>query len=134
MSTMTHPIQRSSLPARGALVVLFWILAAAPVVGAHTLFDGMMPAGAVAVKIAAIVGAAWLYTRLCARDCTVDSALLVGITWLMLDIAAEIATTRYLGRGWFDLIGAPEKTALRDLLLLTWVIAPALFARMPAQR
>ena len=137
MSTMTHSTLRfaagrHSVLARGALVVFFWALAATIAIAAHASLDSMTTAGAVVVKIAAIVLVAWMYVRLTARNCTVDHALLVGITWLLLDIGAEIATTTYLGRGWFDLIGPPAKHAIRDVLLLTWTAAPALFARFPS--
>jgi len=85
------------------------------------------------MKIGAILVAAFLYIRLTARHCTVDHALLVGIAWLLLDIAAEIATASHPGKGWFALTGTPMKPVVRDVLLLAWVAAPALFARHPPQ-
>ena len=84
--------------------------------------------------IAVIVLTAWLYVRLTAPECTVDQALIVGIVWLLLDIGAEIAITTYLGRRWSDLIGSPASPALRDLLLFTWIGAPAMFFEEPPSR
>jgi len=124
MSTVTHeatyiPTLRRAFVQSG-LVVFFWLLAALPMIVASTA----------AMKIGTIVVVAWLYVRFGTRHCTVDQALLVGLTWLLLDIAAEIATTRYLGHGWFDLIGSPAHHGWRDVLLLTWIGAPALFAKL----
>lgn len=138
MSTMTHSVQRfpaarHSLLTRFAFVVFFWALAAIPVIVASVALESLTTAGAVAVKIGTIVAVGWLYVRFTARSCTVDHALFVGLAWLLLDIAAEVATTTYLRHGWFDLIGPPDKHAIRDVLLFTWVAAPALFARFPSR-
>lgn len=135
MTATTPSLARFSRPRhsflfRGGLIILFWALAAAAVVASHDALEPISVAGAAAVKILTIVVASWLYIRLTAPDCTVDHALFVGIVWLLLDIAAEVATTSHLGRGWFDLIGSPRRPALRDLLLVTWIGAPALFARI----
>jgi uncharacterized membrane protein YgdD (TMEM256/DUF423 family) len=137
MSTMTHsvlhfPESRHSYATTAATVVLFWAVAATAVVGVHLALDSVSQWAAVAVKAGTIVLGGWLYVRLTARRCTIDHALLVGLVWLLLDIGAEIVTSRHLGRGWFNLIGTPRQPALRDLLLLTWVVAPALFATCPA--
>ena len=110
-----------------ALVLLFWVTAALMVLIAHEL-DVFTTSGAVAVKAIAIVGAAFLYMRFAARGATVDHAMLVGISWLMLDIGAEMIATSSAGQGWFVLIGSPAQSTLRDVLLVTWVGAPALFA------
>lgn len=138
MSTLTHPILRSreerhSFPMTAALVLLFWAGAAATVFAVHVELDSISAAGAVALKAGAIVLAGWLYVRFTARHCTIDHALLVGLAWLLLDIGAEIVATQHFGKGWFDLIGSPMRPALRDLLLLTWVVAPALFAQFPGK-
>lgn len=134
MSTLTHPVPQApragqSLLRRCSAVLLFWGLAAVPVIAIDAAVDTLTPLGAIAVKIAAIVAVAWLYVRFTARNCSVDHALFVGLTWLLLDIATEIATTTYLGHGWFNLIGAPENHVIRDVLLFTWIGAPALFAQ-----
>lgn len=138
MSTMTHsvlrfPESRHSYAVTAATVVLFWAVAATAVVAVHLTLDPVSQWAAVVVKAATIVIAGWLYVALTARRCTIDHALLVGIAWLLLDIGAEIVLSRHLGKGWFDLIGTPRQPALRDLLLLTWVVAPALFATGPSK-
>jgi hypothetical protein len=138
MSTMTQPAmqfpesRRRSFPVTAGFALLFWAAAAGSVIAVHGALDSISVPGSIAVKVGAIVLAGWLYVRLTAPRCTIDHALFVGITWLLLDIGAEIAATQHFGRGWFDLMGTPSKPALRDLLLLTWVIAPALFARFPS--
>ena len=136
MSTLTHPVpqvrpSRYSLLIKAAQVVFFWALAAVPVIAVDAAVDTVTPEGAIAIKVGSIIAVAWLYAWTCARNCSVDSALFVGVAWLLLDIAAEMGTTAYTGHGWFDLIGAPANHATRYLLLFTWVCAPALFARLP---
>ncbi|MCU1347616.1 MAG: hypothetical protein JWO56_646 [Acidobacteria bacterium] len=116
---------RPGLAARMALVVLFWGAAALLVVSTQPLIEGF----STAAKVGAIVVAAWAYMRFAARNARIDHALYVGLAWLTLDIVAEIATTSTLGRGWFELIGSPARPLLRDLLLGTWIGAPALFSR-----
>jgi uncharacterized membrane protein YgdD (TMEM256/DUF423 family) len=134
MSTMAHsvvrfPESRHSYAVTAATVVMFWAVAASAVVAVHLTLDSVSQWGAVAVKAGTIVIGGWLYVRLTARRCTMDHALLVGLVWLLLDIGAEIATSHYLGKGWFNLIGTPRQPAVRDLLLLLWIVAPAFFAR-----
>jgi hypothetical protein len=100
------------------LVFLFWLAAALLVAMAGAF-----------VKIAAIVAVAFAYTRLCARCAGMPYALGVGIAWLVLTIAAELLMTAHLGRGWFGLLGSPERPLLRNIDLFVWIFAPALFAR-----
>jgi hypothetical protein len=115
--------------ARGAMVLLFWVAAALLVFAAHQLLDRISSVAAATVKVMAIVGVAFAYMRLTARETTLDHALFVGIAWLLFDIVAELATTSMVGRGWYQLIGSPAKASLRDLLMVTWITAPAIFAR-----
>lgn len=103
-----------------ARAVLFWLLAAAL---------AATGGGRAAVVIPAIAGAAYAYTRLCAKQAGVAHALGVGIAWLVLAIVAEIVISGLLGRGWYALIGSPERPLLRNILLFVWVFAPALFAQ-----
>lgn len=114
-----------------ALVVLFWVIAATPFVALHVRSQSMPPDAAACIKVGAIIVAAFCYTRWGARACTVDQALLVGITWLLLDIGADLAATRYLGSN-VEFIGDTTTPILRDIVLITWIVAPALFARHPA--
>ena len=134
MTTMTHSVRefpdvRHSVVITGAMIVLFWIAAATAITGEHLMLDRITPVGATAAKIATIIVAAYAYIRFTARRCTVDQALFVGIAWVLLDIATEITTTVHTGRGWHELLGSPSTPALRDMLLFSWVIAPAAFAR-----
>jgi hypothetical protein len=82
-----------------------------------------------AEKIGAIVILAFVYMRFITRDVTLDHALMVGVLWLTLDVVAEMATTSYPHHAWFGLMGLPQHAAIRNLLLITWIGAPALFAR-----
>ena len=82
-----------------------------------------------AAKIAIIVLAAFAYMTLGTRRATINHALLVGATWLVLDVIVEIATTTHTHHAWFALLGSPAHPAVRDALLMTWVAAPAFFAR-----
>lgn len=134
MTTMTHPVAQSADSRRhplttAALVSLFWLAAATLVATAHVEIDPRsIPAGA-AVTIVAVFGAAYFYTCLCARCAGVTHALSVGITWLVLAIATEMAVTTYLGHGWYALLGSPDHPLLRNVFLFVWVFAPAFFAR-----
>src|SRR4051812_27480804 len=111
MTTMTHPATTA------ALVFVFWIAAATLVATCHVELDPLSSAAGAIGTIASIVGAAYAYTRFCARCAGVSHALGVGIAWLVLAIAAEIAITSRTGRGWFSLIGSPARPLLRNVFL-----------------
>ena len=110
------------------LVVLFWLAAAVLVAAAHIALDPQSVAAGSIVTIAVVLGAAFCYTRFCARHAGSSHALGVGIAWLGLTIAAEIAMTRRVGHGWFALLGSPERPLLRNIVLFLWVFGPVLFA------
>lgn len=83
-------------------------------------------------KIAIILAAAFFYMWIARRRATVHHALAVGATWLVLAIVVELATAAHLHHGWFELLGTPTHPAVRILMLISWVAAPALFARESA--
>jgi hypothetical protein len=68
-----------------------------------------------------------------AREAGITHALGVGIAWLVLSIATEIALTTRVGHGWFTLLGSPDRPLLRNVLLFVWIFAPALFARRESE-
>jgi hypothetical protein len=78
-------------------------------------------------KVAVILTAAFAY--MATRRHTLHHALAVGATWLVLAVVVELAMSAHLHRPWSDLLGAPAHPATRLLLLISWVAAPALFAR-----
>lgn len=117
-----HPLITS------ALVGLFWLAAATLVATIHVELDRLSIWGGASAAIGAVFVCAYFYTRLCARHAGVTHALSVGIAWLVLAIAAEIAMTTHLGRGWYGLIGTPNRPFLRNVFLFVWVFAPAFFA------
>jgi hypothetical protein len=135
MVTMTntltpHSAQRKhSAATRIALIVAFWIVAALLVSIAHQMMAAASPVISVAVETIAIVAVAGAYIRLVVPHATLDHALLAGTTWVLLGIAAEIVMTANSGRQWFALLGSPTNGGLRCVLLIAWVIAPALFIR-----
>jgi hypothetical protein len=53
----------------------------------------------------------------------------IGATWLVLAVMTEMAMSAHLHHAWTGLLGPPSHPALRMLLLIAWVAAPALFAR-----
>ena len=69
------------------------------------------------------------YITLAAPESTLDHALFAGTTWVLLGIATEIAMTAISGHQWFALLGSPANGGLRCVLLIAWVLAPALFIR-----
>ncbi len=113
----------------GALIVVFWGVAALLVAIVHQRFDAAWPVESVVMKVGAILVIAAAYSRLAASRTTLDHALLTGTTWVLLGIAAEIAITTRAGRQWFALLGSPANGGLRCVLLIAWLIAPALFIR-----
>lgn len=133
MSTMPQPLSHDPthhhLLSRAALVVAFWAIAAALVLGAHAVFASRsLFAGAVAT-ICAIALSAFGYMRVASTDRGATHAFAVGITWLLLSIAAEIAVSFRLGDTWFLLLGSPEHPFVRNACLFAWIFAPMLFAQ-----
>jgi hypothetical protein len=133
MTTMTHPAtsfadSRHGTLTTAVLIGLFWLAAAALVGTAHEEIDPLSVSGGSAVAIGAVLLCAYGYTRFCARYAGITHALGVGIAWLVLAIATELASTTHFGRGWYDLIGTPDRPLLRNVFLFVWVFAPALFA------
>ena len=103
-------------------MIVTWIIAA--------LLVALVPFAA--AKIAIIVAAAFAYMTLGARRATIHHALAVGAAWLVLDIVVELAAAAHLHHAWTALLGSPAHPLVRLLLLITWVAAPALFARESA--
>jgi hypothetical protein len=112
-----------------AQVVGVWAVAALLVVVCHRTLGSVSIAASVTLKAIAILASGFVYMRLLARDATVEHALLVGATWLLLDIGAEIAIASTFGTHWYLLLGSPAYPIFRDVLLVSWVAAPAVFAR-----
>ena len=111
-----------------AKVVLFWAAAALLVIAADRTISPISAGGGAAVKVCAMLAIALAYMRLVEPEASLDHALFVGVTWLVLAIVGEIVMTAHSGRGWFELLGSPQ-SALRNVVMLAWVAAPALFAR-----
>ena len=118
--------------ASAALAVLFWMIAAALVTAAHAAIEPRSGPAAAAITIASLIATAYAYSRFAARDAGISHALGVGIAWLVLAIATEVALSRYVHHGWFALLGSPDRPLLRNVLLFVWIFAPALFARREA--
>lgn len=126
--TMPFADRRHHPLTTAALIFLFWAFAAALVATFHIQLDVLSWMGGAAATLLAILGSAYLYTRICARCAGVDHALGVGIAWLVMTIVAEIAITTRVHHGWYSLIGSPAHPLLRNVFLFAWVFAPALFA------
>jgi hypothetical protein len=125
MSAITLGRQRATT---AVMVVLFWGVAALLVAATHQTIEPITPVGSVVAKVCAIVLIAFAYVHLTVQKATLDHALFVGVVWLLLTIAGEIAMTMLSHRGWYDLLGSPA-SALRNVVMFAWVAAPALFAR-----
>jgi hypothetical protein len=111
-----------------ALAGACWI-AAALLVGITNSQMAPSPVATVVVEVVAIVIMAAAYIRIAAPEATLDHALFVGTTWVVLAIAAEMIMTARSGRQWFALLGTPANGGLRCILLIAWLIAPAVFVR-----
>ena len=94
-----------------------WIITALVV----AQFAHDMGAQAVIIAIAGLV----------MRPRSVRHAFIAGAAWLALSVATEIAMTLILHRGWFALLGEPSARWRRDVVVMTWLTAPALFVRWP---
>lgn len=133
MTTLTHApvpfadVRHHPLTTAG-LVLLFWLVAAMLAAACHRMLDARSLSGSAVATIFAVAGVAYAYTRLCARCAGIAHALGVGIAWLVLAIAAELAITSRTGHGWYALLGTPAHPLLRNVFLFLWVFAPALFA------
>jgi hypothetical protein len=112
---------------RAALAAVFWIVAALAVSLAHSKVAA--PVEAAIVEVSAILVIAAAYIRIAARAATLDHALFIGTSWVLLAIITEVVMTAHSGRQWFALLGTPANGGLRCVLLIAWVIAPALFVR-----
>ena len=131
MTTMTERIAGSDqhhAARRAASVVLFWMLAAVLVFTIHIRVDPDWPRTGAVATIVTLLGTAYAYTRLVAPRAGISHSLGVGIAWLVLSIATEIAITTRVGHGWYSLLGSPDRPLLRNVFLFVWVFAPALFA------
>ena len=134
MTILTHQtISRSNqrnhhVAVQAALVIVFWSVAAVIVAFAHLRMSAATPVACAVIEVIAIVAMAGAYIRFAAPFATLDHALFTGTAWLLLSIATEIGIRMISGHQWFALLGSPEHGGLRCLLLIAWVIAPALFA------
>lgn len=133
-TAMTHAAaprfeqRRHHAVTRTAMVVTFWSVAALLVAITQRKMDQFGPVVCVVFKVGAIVAMAAAYIRFAAPEATLDHALLTGTTWLLLGITTEIAVRVISGRQWFALLGSPANGGLRCVLLIAWIVAPALFA------
>jgi uncharacterized membrane protein YGL010W len=114
---------------RAALIVAFWIVAALFAAVVHQRIDVISPVASVVIKVAAILAMAAAFIRLAAPETTLDQALLAGTAWVLLCIATEITVTTISGRPWFALLGSPANGGIRCVLLIAWILAPAVFIR-----
>jgi len=125
-SQLAKPKHRASV--RATIATACW-MAAALLVGIANSELASTPVAAVVVEVIAIVGLAAAYIRIAAPEATLDHALFIGTTWVLLAIATELIMTARSGRQWFALLGTPANGGLRCVLLIAWLIAPALFVR-----
>jgi hypothetical protein len=125
-SQLAKPKYRASV--RATIATACW-MAAALLVGIANSELASTPVAAVVVEVIAIVGLAAAYIRIAAPEATLDHALFIGTTWVLLAIATELIMTARSGRQWFALLGTPANGGLRCVLLIAWLIAPALFVR-----
>lgn len=132
ISTDFHPgiarSRRSSF-VTAALVIGWWGVAALLVLLCDREFAHASPALSVTFKVLSIFAAAAAYMQFAARYATTDHAIIAGSSWLLFSIVTEVAIAFSSGHEWHALIGSPTHDVLRDILLLSWVAAPAVFAR-----
>ena len=114
---------------KGAIcIVVSWVVAAGLVLAANVWLEPISPALDGVVKVGVLIGVGFAYMRIM-RASTLEHALLVGSAWLTLAVIVEVFEAATTGRGWFDLLGSPAHPVIRTVLLIAWVIAPAVFVR-----
>ena len=134
MTIVTPPAQpfasRRHHPVVTALmVVLFWTIAAALVMGSRAFIEPQSPRGGAVAEVGSLLLTAYAYSRFAARDTGLSHALGVGTVWLMLSILTEVVLTTEEHHGWFTLLGSPDRALFRNVMLFVWIFAPALFVR-----
>lgn len=112
--------------ASGATV---WAVAAGLVLMADQRLAHVSPGACLAAKVMIIITSALVCVRWGAGDATLERALFTGIGWAVLSIIAEMIVVSNFSQTWHPLIGSPAQPGYRDVLLLTWVGAPAMFTR-----
>jgi hypothetical protein len=129
MNTMTLRVNATTT---AALSLISWIAAALLVAFIHNTVEPLSPAACAILKAIAIIGVGFVLMRLTRDELTVDTALFIGMLWAALAMVTEVVVSAHWGRSWFVLLGSPDRKVLRDVLLLAWIGAPALFARKRA--
>lgn len=127
--TNSTVIVRSSVASGVLRVSLFWALAAAALIMCDRVPE-LHGLALYLVKTTLLVVVAALYMNFSAPDPTIDHALFVGVAWLMASVTAELIAGSLGSHGFSALLGSPD-SPWRNLLMIGWVTAPALFARPP---
>jgi hypothetical protein len=109
-------------------ILLFWLIAAILVVTAHRLIEPYSQPLAFAIALGSTLASAWGWS-LATREAGVSHALGAGTVWLILSVVVEMLVSARWHRGWFTLLGTPERPLLRSVALFVWIFAPALFVR-----
>ena len=124
------PIAVARWPLRLVATVASWVLAAGLVAGLGPVVALASGAGAALVfKVAAIVAVAGLLAARPLRRHGLQPSPWTGVAWLALTIVAEMVTAMLVHHGWCELLGDPAVRWMRNVLMLSWVGAPALFTR-----
>lgn len=117
-------------PLRAAVTLGAWALAAGLVaVGGPPVAAASGAHAALLFKVTAIVAVCGALASSPLRKRGLDPTLWTGLAWLALTVVAEIATALVVRQGWCELLGDPAVRWMRNVLMLTWVAAPALFKR-----
>jgi hypothetical protein len=119
---------RHSIAGAAASVVLCWTIAAVIVASTHARIDATAPIASVVFEVAVIVLAGFAYSRVGVRAATLHNAMLAGAAWLVFAIGADIIATLSRHTS-LVLLGTPTHLVTRNVLLVAWAGAPALFAR-----
>jgi hypothetical protein len=128
MNTVTL---RANATTTAALSLISWVAAALLVAFIHNAAEPVSPAACAILKAIAVIGVAFVLMRLTRDELTVDGALFIGMLWAAMAMVTEVVVSAQGGRSWYALLGSPDRKVLRDVLLLAWIGAPALFARRP---
>ena len=128
-------MSETTLRYRGTAAVagslFFWVITAGTVAAAHRFIEPRSPVACLALSLLAITTMAFAYMRLAAHDATIEQAIFVGLGWVTLALLAEVIDVSSFTPT-YPLFGSPAHETFRDLMVIAWIAAPALFARRRA--
>ncbi len=127
---LSKAVSTTRWPLRAVVTIGSWALAAGLVAGVGPAVAADSGArAALLFKLTVILAVSGSLATGPLRRRGLEPTLWTGLAWLALTIVAEVATALLVRHGWCELLGNPDVPWMRNVLMLTWLAAPALFTR-----